>query len=31
MQITDLEPLLEQVEKPARYVGGELGSIVKHP
>lgn len=24
-----IEPLLERVEKPARYIGGELGSIVK--
>lgn len=29
MHIEDLEPLLERVEKPARYVGGELGSIIK--
>ena len=26
-----IEPLLERVEKPARYIGGELGSVVKEP
>ena len=26
-----IEPLLERVEKPARYIGGELGSVVKSP
>ncbi len=26
-----LEPILEQVQKPARYIGGELGSIIKEP
>ena len=24
-----LEPILEQVQKPARYIGGELNSVVK--
>jgi len=26
---TSIESLLEQVEKPARYIGGEVGSVVK--
>ncbi|MGI6403221.1 MAG: TIGR03960 family B12-binding radical SAM protein [Oscillospiraceae bacterium] len=26
-----LEPILEQVQKPARYIGGELNSVVKDP
>ena len=29
MQLEQLEQVLERVQKPARYIGGELGSVVK--
>ena len=29
MQLSDLDPILRRVQKPAQYTGGELGSIVK--
>ena len=29
MQLEQLEQVLEHVQKPARYIGGELGSVVK--
>ena len=30
MQLEQLEQVLERVQKPARYIGGELGSVVKN-
>lgn len=31
MLFEKLEPILPQVERPARYIGGEVGSVVKDP
>ena len=29
MRLEELDPLLSRVQKPARYIGGELNSVVK--
>lgn len=29
MRLEELDPILPQVQKPARYIGGELNSVVK--